>query len=105
MTARQNILIQIKKTVTDIDPHAQVILYGSRARGNDQPDSDWDLLILTDSQVNYQTEQKFSYPIYELEWETGNVFSVMVKSAKEWESPKYKVSPLYQNIQKDGIKL
>jgi len=105
MTSQQNILLKIKSIVSKIDPQAQIILYGSRSTGKARPDSDWDFLILTNSQVNYKTEQKFSYPIYELEWETGNVFSVIVKSKQEWESPKYKISPLYHNVLKDGMYL
>ena len=38
----------IKRNISEIDPKAQIILYGSRARGNEHKDSDWDLLILTD---------------------------------------------------------
>lgn len=101
MTEQEDILLQVKS----IDPQAQIILYGSKSRGTAKHDSDWDFLILTNLKVNYQSEQKFSYPIYELEWETGNVFSVMVKSKQEWDSSKYKISPLYQNILKDGVNL
>jgi len=55
MTSQQNILLKIKSIVSKIDPQAQIILYGSRSTGKARPDSDWDFLILTNSQVNYKT--------------------------------------------------
>jgi uncharacterized protein len=33
----------IKQAILEIDPSAQVILFGSRARGNASPQSDWDI--------------------------------------------------------------
>jgi predicted nucleotidyltransferase len=47
----KQISILIKQTIGRIDPNAQIILYGSRARGTERIDSDWDILILTDYPV------------------------------------------------------
>lgn len=42
-----------------------------------------------------------SYPFYDLEFETGEVISPMFYTEKEWNS-KYKVTPFYQNLMKEG---
>lgn len=34
MATRQEILLKIKKTVSELDPEARIILFGSRARGD-----------------------------------------------------------------------
>ena len=47
MANRKEILLKIKKTVSELDPEARIILFGSRARGDYGKESDWDLLILT----------------------------------------------------------
>jgi len=39
-TKTRNISQQIKRYVNSIDPNAQIILYGSRARGDERIDSD-----------------------------------------------------------------
>ncbi|MBS1250425.1 MAG: hypothetical protein MAG431_02019 [Chloroflexi bacterium] len=43
---RSVLLKQVKMTVRDLSPAAEIILYGSRARGTAKADSDWDFLIL-----------------------------------------------------------
>jgi predicted nucleotidyltransferase len=34
----------IRKYVSEVEPSAEVILYGSRARGDERADSDWDII-------------------------------------------------------------
>ena len=43
---------KVKQTVKEFDPNAEVILFGSRARGDYNKDAGWDFLILTDRNVN-----------------------------------------------------
>ena len=45
---KQTILNRIKETVHRMDPGAQVILFGSQARGDSHAESDWDVLVLID---------------------------------------------------------
>ena len=40
---KQHIIQLIRQKVNEIDNTAEVILYGSRARGDEHPDSDWDI--------------------------------------------------------------
>lgn len=45
---REELLEQVKQAVHEIEPGAEIILYGSRARSDAQAESDWDFLILLD---------------------------------------------------------
>jgi len=76
----------IRKTIQSIDPKAEVVLYGSRARGDERSDSDWDILILTDYQADLMIERKLRDKLYDLELETGESFSVFAFSKNDWET-------------------
>ena len=96
---------RIKETVLSVEPKAKIILYGSRAKGTARSDSDWDVLILLAYQkITLEIEKKVVDPLYELEFETGEVISPMVYAEQEWNT-KYSVTPFYANVNKEGIPL
>ena len=102
MTNQQTILDRIKSIVLDKDPLAKVYLYGSRARGTMKPDSDWDLLILLNKdKITTEVERNVTYPLYDLEFEIGEVISPIVYSEKEWNS-KHNITPFYSNVMREG---
>jgi len=102
MKDTKRILHRIKLIINQSDPSAKVYLYGSRARGDAHPDSDWDLLILIGKEkVSDEDEKKITSPLYDLEIETGQVFSPMVYSEKEWFS-KYSVTSFYSLVMQEG---
>jgi len=99
---KEIVLAMIKKQVREIDPSADIILYGSRARGDARSDSDWDLLILINSQADIETEKVFRHKLFDVELELGEALSTFVYNKHEWNS-KYWMTPLYQNIFTEGI--
>jgi uncharacterized protein len=102
MTNQQIILDRIKGIVLGKDPLAKVYLFGSRARDTMKPDSDWDLLILLNAdKITTDIERNVTYPLYDLEFEIGEVISPMVYSEKEWNS-KHSITPFYSNVMREG---
>ncbi len=105
MNSRSTIIKnKIKEIITNVDPDVEIILYGSRARGDERPNSDWDILILTDYPVNILKEREFRNALYDLELETDEVFSVFVYYRKDWNE-KQRITPFYQNVTNDGIRI
>jgi uncharacterized protein len=102
MANQQIILDRIKQIVLESDPLAKVYLYGSRARGTVKPDSDWDLLILLNAdKITADVEKSVTSPLYDLEFEIGEVISPMVYSETEWNT-KHRVTPFYSNVMREG---
>jgi predicted nucleotidyltransferase len=102
MNGTIDILKEIKRLVREKDSAAKVYLYGSRVRGTSNKESDWDLLILLNQEkISPELEKEITYPLYDLEFETGEVISPMVYSEKEWNT-KYKITPFYHNVMREG---
>ena len=68
MNNMKDILLTIKDSVKSIDPTATVILYGSFARGDNDQNSDIDLLILLEKEsLTRDDEKRIKYPLYDIE--------------------------------------
>jgi predicted nucleotidyltransferase len=106
MTERESHIANLISTrIRKQDPGAEVILFGSHARGQSNVESDWDILILIDQpKTNRSVEEKYRSEMFKLELELGEPISTFVYSKSDWES-KFLFTPLYQNIKKEGIKL
>jgi uncharacterized protein len=105
MAMQDDILMRIKYSVHSSEPEAKIILYGSFARGGGRKDSDMDILILIDKdKVSREDEKRIKYPLYEIEFDSGQVISPLVISRKDWET-RHKVTPFYQNVISEGIEL
>lgn len=97
-----NMAHHIKSIVQQYDPQAKIYLYGSRAKGTSHESSDWDVLILLSSDsVSSEMERKITSPLYDLELDTGEIISPGIYSQKEWRS-KYRVTPYYHNVMREG---
>jgi len=102
---RNELIKQVKKVVSEIEPDAEIILYGSRSRGDSSTESDWDLLILVDGFVDDERIDRIRYRLYEIEWNSGEVLSSIVRNRKEWHSPPYSAMPFYHKIENEGMLL
>jgi uncharacterized protein len=102
---KNEILKRVKETVLKLEPSAEVILYGSRARNDFREYSDWDFLVLVDGEVDTVRTDRIRHALYEIEWDTGEVISSIVRSKQTWNSPKYRVIPLHTAIDSEGIRI
>ncbi|MCX5847591.1 MAG: nucleotidyltransferase domain-containing protein [Deltaproteobacteria bacterium] len=99
----EEILRKVKEAVLKLEPSAEVILYGSRARDDYREYSDWDFLILLDGHIDTKRTDRIRYALYEIELDTDQIISSIVRSRQEWDSPRYSVVPLHSNVEREGI--
>ena len=102
---KQQLLLEIKKIVLQQEPEAELILYGSYARGDFGTESDIDILVLIEKEnITYEDEKRITHPLYDLELKTNMVISPLIRSKKTWYE-KYPNTGLFINIKKEGIHL
>ncbi len=103
MIGRDEILQKIKTTIKSTVPDAKIILYGSYARGEEKNESDIDLLILINNdKISWKDENKITYPLYDIEFDTGRIISPIIFSKKDWET-RHRITPFYENVTTEGI--
>lgn len=83
-----------------MEPGSKVWLYGSRARGDNGPNSDWDLLVLLDREKISDDDfdkYAFSFIMY------GSLHDAdvnpIIYTYSDWE--KRRITDYYKNVQED----
>jgi len=104
-TADADLLQRCKQAIRTIVPDADVILYGSRARGDAQDDSDYDLLVLVDRSAGVSLHEQLISSIYPLELETGAVLTLSIHDRDRWDSRLYRAMPFHENVDREGVLL
>lgn len=100
----KRIFQKMKDVVLGIDSSAEIILFGSRARGDFKEDSDYDFLILTKNEVNHKFRTRIFNAVYDVQLEEEVITQEVIRNKDEWET-KHTITPLYYQISNDGIKL
>ena len=100
----QQIFNEIAQLKRKLIPNERLILFGSQARGDARPDSDWDLLVLVDKEnLNFNDGfNQYAYPFDELGMEHNAVINAMVYTKKNWYSHP---SLLRYNVEREGIEI
>ena len=93
---------KVKHAVLALVNDAEVILYGSRSRDKASSESDWDFLVLTDYEVDDDLTDKIRLQLYEIEWDSGEVLSVIVRNRKDWNSSPLVTTPFHENVEMEG---
>jgi predicted nucleotidyltransferase len=99
------ILRRCKSAVREVVEDAEVVLYGSRARGDAQPDSDYDIVVITEEDASLALEDQVRRRIYPLELETGTVITLMLYGQEEWDSPLRRATPFRKAVEREGVLL
>ncbi len=100
-----NILEAIRQSLTSHLPQgSKAVLFGSQARGDARPDSDWDVLIVLDKErLEPNDYDKISFPLTMLGWELGEQINPIMYTLKEWIASR--ITPFYKNVEQEGIVL
>lgn len=105
MVQRTELLARVKQAVHEVEPEADIVLYGSRARGDAHAESDWDFLILLDGVVDEARTDAIRHRLYDIEWDCDAVLCSIVRSRQEWGSSVQQVTPFAKTLREQGIRV
>lgn len=101
--ADRAILEQLKLLVSERLPLHQMILFGSRARGDSESDSDFDVLVVLAGPADRSARETVSDCAWETGLEHGIVIAPVVVSRDEWEDGPERYSLLAEAIRAEGV--
>lgn len=99
---------RFQQRITASFPAKEVIVFGSRARGDHRPDSDADVAVLLEGprQPFLATKLSMSDAAYDVLLDTGINISPLPVWMDEWEHPQSYANPaLLANIAREGIRV
>ena len=103
---KQEIVISRIKDVAQkaVPLDGQVLLYGSRARGDPHKDSDRDLLIILNKpRIEQSDYDNVVFPFTSLGWDIDENIIPVIYTKEEWA--KCSFLPFYKNVERDKIVL
>ncbi len=81
----------------------QVILFGSRARGDADAESDMDVLVVVDQPINREVRNTVSTCTWQVGFDAGIVVTAILFTREEWENGPEYYSPLAEAVRTDGV--
>lgn len=91
------------RLLRDRFPVERIVLYGSKATGADVEESDIDLLLLTAHELTWRERDAITDALFDVELAHDVVISTLVASQKEWTAGRYRVLPIHDEVEHDGV--
>lgn len=84
-------------------PVKEVILFGSKARGDSDKESDIDLLLVTTRSIHWKERQAIIHALFDLGMKHDVIFSILDTTEPDFNKGIFTAFPIYQEIIREGV--
>lgn len=95
----------IKSTINQLLPGSKVIIFGSRARHEENSDSDYDVLVVVDQTISPQDKLPLRTSIRKALLQYGIISDILVQSDEEIRKKQSLHGHIIRTILREGIPL
>ena len=100
-----NAFAAIGEVARSVIPGARVLLFGSHARGEADPESDYDIIVITERPVDIRSKFALRTHIRKQLLERGIRCDVLVQSEQEIQTKRELPGHVVRNALRDGVYL
>jgi excisionase family DNA binding protein len=96
-------LLELKRILFNNFSVLEIILYGSKTRGDFNKESDIDVLVILNTEVNDDIREKIFSIGFKIEIKHDVIFGILVENKDFWVSPLARTMPIHKNIYLEGV--
>jgi len=100
----QMVLSDLKNSLKILLDNIELRLYGSRARGDNEADSDFDLLIVAPG-LTKELKDKIRAIVWQTGFDNDMFISALIVDKHDWYETPLRVSPIKKAIEREGLSL
>jgi len=79
------------------------MLFGSKARGDSDEESDIDLLLVTKRYIHWKERQAIIHALFDLGMKHDVIFSILDTTEPDFENGIFTAFPIYQEVIREGV--
>jgi predicted nucleotidyltransferase len=103
--SEKDALIKLMSDLRASWPGAKFKLFGSKAKGLADEESDLDLLIVLPGDVSEDERRQIIHEVFDINLTFETNISTLIVSKKEWESDIFSLLPIHSFIEEEGVPL
>jgi predicted nucleotidyltransferase len=96
-------IIEAARVLRECFPIEGIILFGSKVRGDDDDESDIDLLVLTSRKMSWKERATITDALFDIQLVNDVVISTLIVDNEEWDSGLYQVLPIHDEVLREGV--